>query len=151
MHVLRMRLLHFVQTIRSYVANRVLQTAWIGFEEKLIAAMDLEQMLGVHKQFLSTLMDRCMLSNQFTVIRQRIDAILDLALLFGSTFDVDAILAAHNDNHSTASLIQSHNTIDLELSKSVTFLINVLSAVAEQNHVPHRSYRCRYASPRYAF
>jgi hypothetical protein len=139
MQLLRMRLLHFVQTLRSYVANRVLQTAWDGFEDRLVNAKDLEDMLNIHNEFLRTLLDRCMLTDNFSAIRSRIDSILDLALLFGSTFDVEAIVrsAESGNDQATSHLGKAYITIDSELGKSVTFLLNVLGTIAEQRHVPH--------------
>lgn len=142
MQLLRMRLLHFVQTLRSYVGGRVLQTAAVGFGEIMSGARDLEHMLSLHNEFLQTLLERCMLSEPFSAIRSRVDAVLDLALLFGSTFDVEALMRSSESGNTlaTSHLVKAHDTIDRELDKAVSVLLNVLGAIAERRRVTHRTF-----------
>ena len=88
MYILRMRLLHFVQSFHTYIMTRILHSSGLEFKEKLAEAKDFEEILIYHQEFLEKVFDRCLLSPKVGFAKEAITRILNLSLNFQCQWDL---------------------------------------------------------------
>ncbi|KJE90679.1 hypothetical protein CAOG_01949 [Capsaspora owczarzaki ATCC 30864] len=78
----RHKLQHFVNAIHPYLLTRVLQSVSTEFQSTMAAANFLDDFLAAHRDYVQTLVDRCLLHPQVAIISDVIGKVLNLALQF---------------------------------------------------------------------
>ncbi|ETE70075.1 Gamma-tubulin complex component 5, partial [Ophiophagus hannah] len=61
MFLLRMKLMHFVNSLHNYIMTRILHSTGLEFQHQVEEAKDLDQLIKIHYRYLSTIHDRCLL------------------------------------------------------------------------------------------
>ncbi|KAK2167057.1 hypothetical protein LSH36_32g09025 [Paralvinella palmiformis] len=81
-HVMRMKLIHFVNNLHNYIMTRILHSTGLEFKDMLATANDLDTLIKVHNIYLSKVHERCLLHKKVAIIRDIITKILELSLVF---------------------------------------------------------------------
>uniref|UniRef100_S4RZR7 Gamma-tubulin complex component n=1 Tax=Petromyzon marinus TaxID=7757 RepID=S4RZR7_PETMA len=84
MYLLRIRILHFVNSLHGYLLHKVLHGTWREFESELGAAADLDQLIHVHARYLAALSSCCLLTQGLEVLREALFRVLDVGLQFAA-------------------------------------------------------------------
>uniref|UniRef100_T1JKX1 Gamma-tubulin complex component n=1 Tax=Strigamia maritima TaxID=126957 RepID=T1JKX1_STRMM len=84
---LRMRLLHFVNNIHTYVMTQSLHTTGVELEQRLNCVFDLEEVVTAHSEYVDRLYHSCLLDDRMSLVRQAIVWVLNLAVNFRSKWD----------------------------------------------------------------
>lgn len=82
MNLFRRELMHFVQTLRGYILDRIAISDYnneINFED----CCDIDDMSNYHLNLLQKIQDQCMISTNFIPIKNIIDRILNICIMFG--------------------------------------------------------------------
>lgn len=87
LYILRVRLMHFVQSFHVYIMTRILHTSGLEFKMQLEEAKDFEEILTLHQDFLEKVYDRCLLSPKVGFAKEAITRILNLSLSFQKQWD----------------------------------------------------------------
>uniref|UniRef100_A0A8C4PXU6 Gamma-tubulin complex component n=1 Tax=Eptatretus burgeri TaxID=7764 RepID=A0A8C4PXU6_EPTBU len=82
MFLLRMQLLHFTNTLHQHLLTKVVHGAWCECEEGLDRAVDLDEIIRVHRAFLQMAQHMCLLHFQRAALRGALLHVLDVALTF---------------------------------------------------------------------
>uniref|UniRef100_A0A672QNL2 Gamma-tubulin complex component n=1 Tax=Sinocyclocheilus grahami TaxID=75366 RepID=A0A672QNL2_SINGR len=61
MFLLRVKLMHFVNSLHNYIMTRILHSTGLEFQHQVQEAKDLDQLIKIHYRYLSTIHDRCLL------------------------------------------------------------------------------------------
>uniref|UniRef100_UPI00398EA9F9 gamma-tubulin complex component 5 isoform X2 n=1 Tax=Pristiophorus japonicus TaxID=55135 RepID=UPI00398EA9F9 len=61
MFLLRVKLMHFVNSLHNYIMTRILHSTGLEFQHQIEEAKDLDQLIKIHYRYLSTIYDRCLL------------------------------------------------------------------------------------------
>ncbi|XP_075772352.1 gamma-tubulin complex component 5 isoform X3 [Pelodiscus sinensis] len=61
MFLLRVKLMHFVNSLHNYIMTRILHSTGLEFQHQVEEAKDLDQLIKIHYRYLSTIHDRCLL------------------------------------------------------------------------------------------
>ena len=88
LYILRVRLMHFVQSFHVYIMTRILHTSGLEFKMQLEKAKDFEEILTLHQDFLEKVYDRCLLSPKVGFAKEAITRILNLSLSFQKQWDL---------------------------------------------------------------
>ncbi|KAL8932242.1 MAG: hypothetical protein Q9216_006914 [Gyalolechia sp. 2 TL-2023] len=83
--MLRHRMLWFLNTIFSYLTHVVLAAATTDMRRRMSKSGDLDEMISIHRTYITRLDDQCLLSIGRKPVLQAITSILDLILLFTET------------------------------------------------------------------
>ncbi|EDV20409.1 uncharacterized protein TRIADDRAFT_61053 [Trichoplax adhaerens] len=87
MHILRFKLIHFVNALHQYMMSKVLYSSGIEFQDRLEKASDLDEIIEIHKRYIKTLHDRCLLTDRVRIVRETIAKILNIAIMFCRQWD----------------------------------------------------------------
>ena len=109
-HLLRHRLLWFINTFLSYLTDIAVGVATTEMRLKMANAEDFDAMVTVHQEYIVHLEDRCLISKRLAPILQAVISLLDLVILFS---DACASRMGHTlpdlTNRSTRSLASSRH------------------------------------------
>uniref|UniRef100_A0A3Q3MBY8 Gamma-tubulin complex component n=1 Tax=Mastacembelus armatus TaxID=205130 RepID=A0A3Q3MBY8_9TELE len=61
MCLLRVKLMHFVNSLHNYIMTRILHSTGLEFQHQVQEAKDLDQLIKIHYRYLATIHDRCLL------------------------------------------------------------------------------------------
>ncbi|MGH0188433.1 UNVERIFIED_CONTAM: hypothetical protein FKN15_042994 [Acipenser sinensis] len=61
MCLLRVKLMHFINSLHNYIMTRILHSTGLEFQHQVEEAKDLDQLIKIHYRYLSTIHDRCLL------------------------------------------------------------------------------------------
>nr|XP_013003431.2 gamma-tubulin complex component 5 [Cavia porcellus] len=82
MFLLRVKLMHFVNSLHNYIMTRILHRTGLEFQHQVEEAKDLDQLIKIHYRYLSTIHDRCLLREKVSFVKEAIMKVLNLALMF---------------------------------------------------------------------
>ncbi|KAG8176649.1 hypothetical protein JTE90_009844 [Oedothorax gibbosus] len=93
MHIIRMRLLFFVNGLHNYIMTRILHSFGLQFTESLEHARTVDEMVSSHQSYLRSLHERCLLDKRISYLREQIAQVLHLCSHFHSlwTKGTDAV------------------------------------------------------------
>ncbi|KAM4682732.1 gamma-tubulin complex component 5 isoform 2-T2 [Amazona ochrocephala] len=81
MFLLRVKLMHFVNSLHNYIMTRILHSTGLEFQHQVEEAKDLDQLIKIHYRYLSTIHDRCLLREKVGKKPNGIFDTLSLALI----------------------------------------------------------------------
>ncbi|KAL2010689.1 hypothetical protein VTN00DRAFT_6496 [Thermoascus crustaceus] len=90
---IRHNLLWFINTLYNHLTELVIEITTVSMLKSLSAAKDVDDMITVHRSYMSSLEDQCLLSKSLAPIYQAIIGLLDLCVHFG---DIQASRYAEN-------------------------------------------------------
>ncbi|XP_054066911.1 gamma-tubulin complex component 5 isoform X1 [Rissa tridactyla] len=82
MFLLRVKLMHFVNSLHNYIMTRILHSTGLEFQHQVEEAKDLDQLIKIHYRYLSTIHDRCLLREKVSFVKEAIMKVLNLVLMF---------------------------------------------------------------------
>ena len=126
-YILRMKLLHFVQSFHTYIMTRILHSSGLEFKAKLNEAKDFEEILIFHQEFLEKVYDRCLLSPKVGFAKEAITRILNLSLNFQRQWDLGLSNAKQDDLEA----------IESEFDKCNHFIRSFLGNLIKRGSFPH--------------
>ncbi|XP_033727239.1 gamma-tubulin complex component 5-like isoform X2 [Pecten maximus] len=126
-HVLRMRLLFFVNSLHNYIMTRILHSTGLEFQTEIQKARDLDQIIKVHNDYIHKIHERCLLHNKVKFLKEAVMKVLNLILTFHNLWDKGI-------HHISIKTIQE---IEVEFSRCIQFLASFLNNVIKRGSFPH--------------
>ena len=127
MYVLRVKLLHFVQSFHVYIMTRILHSSGLEFKAQVSEAKDFDEIVTIHLDFLEKVYDRCLLSPKVGFAKEAITRILNLCLNFQSNWDLGL----------TRVKVDEIASIDKEFTKCSHFIQSFLNNLMKRGSFPH--------------
>eukprot|EP00794_Sanderia_malayensis_P012067 gene12067-13311_t len=127
LYILRVRLLHFVQSFHVYIMTRILHSSGLEFKERLSGAKDFDEVLSIHEDFLEKVYDRCLLSPKVGFAKEAITRTLSLCLHLQSQWDKGLARMSEDSIHS----------IQAEFDKCSHFIQSFLNSLIKRGSFPH--------------
>lgn len=127
MHVLRMRLTYFVNSLHNYIMTRILHSTGIEFKKDLEKAKDLDQIIAIHNKYVNTIHERCLLHKMVKLLKQAVMNVLNLILNFQALWDEGI--------HEIS--LKTIEGMEIEFSRCILFLSTFLNNVIKRGSFPH--------------
>uniref|UniRef100_A0A6I8MYG6 Gamma-tubulin complex component n=2 Tax=Ornithorhynchus anatinus TaxID=9258 RepID=A0A6I8MYG6_ORNAN len=127
MFLLRVKLMHFVNSLHNYIMTRILHSTGLEFQHQVEEAKDLDQLIRVHYRYLSTIHDRCLLREKVSFVKEAIMKVLNLVLLFADRWQ--AGLGAWK--------MESIEKMESDFKNCHMFLVTVLNKAVCRGSFPH--------------
>lgn len=127
MFLLRVKLMHFVNSLHNYIMTRILHSTGLEFQHQIEEAKDLDQLIKIHYRYLSTIHDRCLLREKVSFVKEAIMKVLNLALLFADGWQ--AGLGAWQ--------MESIEKMESDFKNCHMFLVTILNKAVCRGSFPH--------------
>ncbi|XP_071955106.1 gamma-tubulin complex component 5-like [Antedon mediterranea] len=127
MFIMRMKLLHFVNSLHVYLMTRILHGTGLEYQGRLEKAADMDEVMEVHQEYMMVIFERCLLHKKVGFVKEAIMKVLNLAVVFQRTWDAGIMNLSHERFLKMAD----------ELKKCNTFLITLLSSIVKRGAFPH--------------
>ncbi|XP_053768936.1 gamma-tubulin complex component 5 isoform X4 [Desmodus rotundus] len=127
MLLLRVKLMHFVNSLHNYIMTRILHSTGLEFQHQIEEAKDLDQLIKIHYRYLSTIHDRCLLREKVSFVKEAITKVLNLALLFADGWQ--AGLGAWR--------MESIEKMESDFKNCHVFLVTILNKAVCRGSFPH--------------
>uniref|UniRef100_UPI00358EFC88 gamma-tubulin complex component 5-like n=1 Tax=Myxine glutinosa TaxID=7769 RepID=UPI00358EFC88 len=127
MFLLRMRLLHFVSSLNTYLITRILHSTVLEFVPRLEDAENLQQLIDIHEQYVRCTHERCLLHEQASIMREAIMKVLDLALQFAVRWQAGL---------STVR-VEVITRVEKDVRNFLSFLLTLLGKATSRGSFPH--------------
>ncbi|CAH1773165.1 unnamed protein product [Owenia fusiformis] len=127
MHLFRMKLLHFVNSLHNYIVTRILQNTGLEFQEDIQQAPDLDQVIKLHNTYIANIYDRCLLHQRVAFIKEAVLKVLNLVFAFQANWD--------SGINSVNEEILSE--MELDFSRCIQFLTSFLNNVIKRGSFQH--------------
>lgn len=136
----RLQLLRVLDALTAYVVQRVLTVAWTEFEERILAASSMEQLIEAHQLYLSTLRDRCLLNPRAAIVMSHIQKLLSLALECTDALNHGLQRALFSGVRGVSSATQAAQYAAMyeQVQQSSQLLVTILARTVQQKTAPHR-------------
>uniref|UniRef100_A0A7M4ELE3 Gamma-tubulin complex component n=1 Tax=Crocodylus porosus TaxID=8502 RepID=A0A7M4ELE3_CROPO len=127
MFLLRVKLMHFVNSLHNYIMTRILHSTGLEFQHQVEEAKDLDQLIKIHYRYLSTIHDRCLLREKVSFVKEAIMKVLNLVLMFTERWQ--AGLGAWK--------MESIEKMESDFKNCHMFLVTVLNKAVCRGSFPH--------------
>ncbi|KAF6079810.1 tubulin gamma complex associated protein 5 [Phyllostomus discolor] len=127
MLLLRVKLMHFVNSLHNYIMTRILHSTGLEFQHQIEEAKDLDQLIKIHYRYLSTIHDRCLLREKVSFVKEAIMKVLNLALMFADGWQ--AGLGAWQ--------MESIEKMESDFKNCHMFLVTILNKAVCRGSFPH--------------
>ncbi|XP_072028660.1 gamma-tubulin complex component 5-like [Amphiura filiformis] len=127
LYLLRFKLMHFVNSIHNYLMTRILHTTSLEFQDDFNRATDLDGVLSAHENYLTKVLQRCLLHDKVSLVREAVVKVLNIALVFQRKWD--AGIHTFSDD--------SINKMESEFNNCSIFLSTMLINMTKRGAFPH--------------
>ncbi|XP_078401245.1 gamma-tubulin complex component 5 isoform X2 [Cetorhinus maximus] len=127
MFLLRVKLMHFVNSLHNYIMTRILHSTGLEFQHQIEEAKDLDQLIKIHYRYLSTIYDRCLLREKISFVKEAIMKVLNLVLMFADRWQTGL----------GVSKIESIEKMESDFKNCHMFLVTVLNKAVCRGSFPH--------------
>ncbi|XP_029460411.1 gamma-tubulin complex component 5 isoform X2 [Rhinatrema bivittatum] len=127
MFLLRVKLMHFVNSLHNYMMTRILHSTGLEFQHQVEEAKDLDQLIKIHYRYLSTIHDRCLLREKVSSVKEAIMKVMNVVLMFADRWE--AGLGAWK--------LESIEKMESDFKNCHTFLVKVLNKAVFRGSFPH--------------
>uniref|UniRef100_A0A674EAB4 Gamma-tubulin complex component n=1 Tax=Salmo trutta TaxID=8032 RepID=A0A674EAB4_SALTR len=127
MFLLRVKLMHFVNSLHNYIVTRILHSTGLEFQHQVQEAKDLDQLIKIHYRYLSTIHDRCLLREKVSFVKEAIMKVLNLVLIFSDRWQVGF----------GAWKIGSIDKMESDFKNCHMFLVTILNKAVCRGSFPH--------------
>ncbi|XP_076349657.1 gamma-tubulin complex component 5-like isoform X2 [Tachypleus tridentatus] len=124
---LRMWILHFINSVHTYIMTQVLQPAGEKLDHLLKSAVNFDHVISTHSQYLCRLQEHCLLSPHLSVLNKCISRVLNLAPIFQHCW----LEGAANINVRTLQHIEE------DFRHCQQFLVSYLARPTRKGTFPH--------------
>ncbi|KAK3589216.1 hypothetical protein CHS0354_020077 [Potamilus streckersoni] len=127
MQILRMRLIYFVNSLHNYVMTRILHSTGLEFVCDLEKAVDLDQLIMVHNNYVRKIHERCLLHKKVGFLKEAVMKVLNLSLHFQRKWDqgIDEVM------------LKTIQDMESEFTRCIQFLASFLSNIIKRGSFPH--------------
>ncbi|TRY54615.1 hypothetical protein DNTS_001601 [Danionella cerebrum] len=127
MFLLRVKLMHFVNSLHNYIMTRILHSTGLEFQHQVQEAKDLDQLIKIHYRYLSTIHDRCLLREKVSFVKEAIMKVLNLVLIFSDRWQAGF----------GAWKIESIDKMESDFKNCHMFLVTILNKAVCRGSFPH--------------
>ncbi|KAM8780197.1 gamma-tubulin complex component 5 [Rhynchonycteris naso] len=127
MFLLRVKLMHFVNSLHNYIMTRILHSTGLEFQHQIEEAKDLDQLIKIHYRYLSTIHDRCLLREKVSFVKEAIMKVLNLALMFADGWQAG----------QEAWQMESIEKMESDFKNCHMFLVTILNKAVCRGSFPH--------------
>ncbi|XP_046892753.1 gamma-tubulin complex component 5 isoform X2 [Hypomesus transpacificus] len=127
MFLLRVKLMHFVNSLHNYIMTRILHSTGLEFQHQVQEAKDLDQLIKIHYRYLSTIHDRCLLREKVSFVKEAIMKVLNLVLIFSDRWHAGF----------GAWEIESIDKMESDFKNCHMFLVTILNKAVCRGSFPH--------------
>ncbi|KAJ8253161.1 hypothetical protein GJAV_G00209790 [Gymnothorax javanicus] len=127
MFLLRVKLMHFVNSLHNYIMTRILHSTGLEFQHQVQEAKDLDQLIRIHYRYLSTIHDRCLLREKVSFVKEAIMKVLNLVLLFSDRWQAG----------TGAWKVESIDKMESDFKNCHMFLVTILNKAVCRGSFPH--------------
>ncbi|KAM8977453.1 gamma-tubulin complex component 5 [Pelodytes ibericus] len=127
MFLLRVKLMHFVNSLHNYMMTRILHSTGLEFQHQVEDAKDLDQLIKIHYRYLSTIHDRCLLREKVSSVKEAIMKVMNVVLMFADRWH--AGLGAWK--------MESIVKMESDFTNCHKFLVKVLNKAVCRGSFPH--------------
>ncbi|KAL1023411.1 hypothetical protein UPYG_G00040520 [Umbra pygmaea] len=127
MFLLRVKLMHFVNSLHNYIMTRILHSTGLEFQHQVLDAKDLDQLIKIHYRYLSTIHDRCLLREKVSFVKEAIMKVLNLVLIFCDRWQAGF----------GAWKIESIDKMESDFKNCHMFLVTILNKAVCRGSFPH--------------
>ncbi|XP_030647511.1 gamma-tubulin complex component 5 [Chanos chanos] len=127
MFLLRVKLMHFVNSLHNYIMTRILHSTGLEFQHQVQEAKDLDQLIKIHYRYLSTIHDRCLLREKVSFVKEAIMKVLNLVLIFSDRWQAGI----------GAWKIESIDKMESDFKNCHMFLVTILNKAVCRGSFPH--------------
>ncbi|XP_062413036.1 gamma-tubulin complex component 5 [Sardina pilchardus] len=127
MFLLRVKLMHFVNTLHNFIMTRILHSTGLEFQHQVQEAKDLDQLIKIHYRYLSTIHDRCLLREKIGFVKEAIMKVLNLVLIFSDRWQAGF----------GAWKIESIAKMESDFKSCHMFLVTILNKAVCRGSFPH--------------
>ncbi|XP_066094901.1 gamma-tubulin complex component 5 [Saccopteryx bilineata] len=127
MFLLRVKLMHFVNSLHNYIMTRILHSTGLEFQHQIEEAKDLDQLIKIHYRYLSTIHDRCLLREKVSFVKEAIMKVLNLALMFADGWQAG----------QGAWQMESIEKMESDFKNCHMFLVTILNKAVCRGSFPH--------------
>ena len=114
-YAVRHSMLWFLNTLYGHIVDVVISTTTSAMRKELSSSKDIDTMIAVHRAYISSMEDQCLLSRNLVPLHEAIINTLDLSVRFA---DLQAVLYGDNQLHQTRSNKYSRRQHDEDQSDS---------------------------------
>ncbi|KAL3889915.1 hypothetical protein ACJMK2_002233 [Sinanodonta woodiana] len=127
MQILRMRLIYFVNSLHNYIMTRILHSTGLEFVCDLEKAVDLDQLIMVHNNYVRKIHERCLLHKKVGFLKEAVMKVLNLSLHFQRKWDqgIDEVM------------LKTIQDMESEFTRCIQFLASFLSNIIKRGSFPH--------------
>ncbi|XP_046839158.1 gamma-tubulin complex component 5-like isoform X2 [Xenia sp. Carnegie-2017] len=125
LHIVRFDLMQFVNILHQYMMTRILHSK-LEFEDTFNKAVDLDEIIKAHRDYLNKVLERCLMTRKTEVIKVGVSKILKLAVKFSKLWNTDI-----NETRETTL-----NVIREDLQKWRIFFLNFLKKKTKRGSYP---------------
>ncbi|KAJ8256152.1 hypothetical protein COCON_G00200160 [Conger conger] len=126
MFLLRVKLMHFVNSLHDYIMTRILHSTGLEFQHQVQEAKDLDQLIRIHYRYLSTIHDRCLLREKVSIVKEAIMKVLNLVLLFSDRWQAG----------TGAWKVESIDKMESDFKNCHMFLVTILNKAVCRGSFP---------------
>ncbi|XP_061744723.1 gamma-tubulin complex component 5 [Nerophis ophidion] len=127
MCLLRVKLMHFVNSLHNYIMTRILHSTGLEFQHQVQEAKDLDQLIKIHYRYLATIHDRCLLREKVSFVKEAIMKVLNLVLIFSDRWQAGF----------GAWKIESIYKMESDFKNCHMFLVTILNKAVCRGSFPH--------------
>ncbi|XP_054646942.1 gamma-tubulin complex component 5 [Dunckerocampus dactyliophorus] len=127
MCLLRVKLMHFVNSLHNYIMTRILHSTGLEFQHQVQEAKDLDQLIKIHYRYLATIHDRCLLREKVSFVKEAIMKVLNLVLIFSDRWQAGF----------GAWKIESIDKMESDFKNCHMFLVTILNKAVCRGSFPH--------------
>ncbi|KAL6052259.1 Gamma-tubulin complex component 5 [Balamuthia mandrillaris] len=135
LHLLRAKMLHFVNSFQDYIMNRALEAVWVEYKPLFTKARTLDEILALHQRFLAKITDRCLLTERAASVMAAIKKALDVTGAFKRLSSASPASASVEGRQMNAT--RSLHELGDVFHQRVQLLCTVLQGVVKQQKSPH--------------
>ncbi|KAJ8399612.1 hypothetical protein AAFF_G00410230 [Aldrovandia affinis] len=127
MFLLRVKLMHFVNSFHNYIMTRILHSTGLEFQHQVQEAKDLDQLIRIHYRYLSTIHDRCLFREKVSFVKEAIMKVLNLVLVFSDRWQTG----------TGAWKVESIDKMESDFKNCHMFLVTILNKAVCRGSFPH--------------
>ena len=134
-----------IHALYSYIMTRILHDLGVEFREKLDRASDLDDVCELHMWYVTTVKERCLLSDRASTVKNAIAKLIGVALRFRQKWDSTLIFRAGSDARVTAASTVQFSDIEADFNRCCQFLSSMMGNLLKNGSYTHRE--CARAPP----
>ena len=127
-----------IHALYSYLMTRILHDLGVEFREKLARASDLDDVCELHMWYVTTVKERCLLSDRASTVKNAIAKLIGVALRFRQKWDSTLVFGAQSNASVTAGSTVQFSDIETDFNRCCQFLSSMMANLLKNGSYTHR-------------